>query len=127
MPPSIFNATLLPRDKIVTEILTCWEAARRLDVRPNWVHRLIDRGVLKMKDDGVTEDSVAQLIRRRRDARERPEGYLSIQRASEFLGISRQRVQQLCRSGALNSKSVEGRVWVDGESVFKRAEAQAQG
>ena len=127
MPIGIFNATLLPRGKIVTEILTCWEAARRLDVRPNWVHRLIDRGVLKMKDDGVTEDSVARLIRRRRDARERPEGYLSIQRASEFLGISRQRVQQLCRSGALNSKSVEGRVWVDGESVFKRAEAQAQG
>ena len=111
----------------MTETLTCWEAARRLDVRPNWVHRLIDRGILKMQNDGITEDSVARLIRRRRDARERPEGYLSIQRASEFLGISRQRVQQLCRSGALRSRSVEGRVWVDGESVFKRGEGKSQG
>ena len=23
--------------------LTCWEAARRLNVKPLWVHRLIDR------------------------------------------------------------------------------------
>lgn len=110
----------------MSENLTCWEAARRLNVQPNWVHRLIDRGVLKVQNDGVTEDSVARLVRRRMDARERPEGYLSIQRASEFLGISRQRVQQLCRSGALHSKSVEGRVWVDGESVFKRSEGKAK-
>ena len=110
----------------MTESLTCWEAARLLKVKPNWVHRLIDRGILKMNDEGIAAESVTRLIRRRRDARERPEGYLSVQRAAEFLGISRQRVQQLCRSGTLRSRSVEGRVWVDGESVFKRAESRSQ-
>ena len=105
------------------ESLTCWEAARRLNVKPIWVHRLVDRGVLKFGGDGVTVDSVNKLLRRR-EARKRPTGYVSIKRAAEFLGVSRQRVQQLCISGALRSRSAEGRVWVDGESVFKRAEAR---
>ncbi len=104
------------------QALTCWEAARRLNVKPGWVHRLIDRGELKVVANGVTEDSVNKLLQRR-EARKRPAGFVSIKRASAFLGVSRQRVQQLCQSGALRSMSVEGRVWVDGESVFKRAEA----
>ena len=104
--------------------LTCWETARRLKVKPLWVHRLIDRGDLKVVGDGVTEESVKKLLSRR-EARKRPAGYVSIKRASVFLGVSRQRVQQLCDSGALRSKSVEGRVWIDGESVFRRAEAQS--
>ena len=98
--------------------LTCWETARRLNVKPLWVHRLIDRGDLKVVGDGVTEESVKKLLRRR-EARKRPAGYVSIKRASVFLGVSRQRVQQLCDSGALRSRSVEGRVWIDGESVFR--------
>ena len=65
--------------------LTCWETARRLNVKPLWVHRLIDRGDLKVVGDGVTEESVKKLLRRR-EARKRPAGYVSIKRASYFSG-----------------------------------------
>ena len=125
LPPDYLCATFTPKGAGMPQSLTCWETARRLNVKPLWVHRLIDRGDLKVVGDGVTEDSVNKLLRRRQ-ARKRPAGYVSIKRASAFLGVSRQRVQQLCNSGALLSRSVEGRVWIDGESVFKRAEAQSR-
>lgn len=53
--------------------------------------------------------------------------WVSAREASRLLGVSQQRVYQLCKEGLLDSTRVDGQRWISEKSVVSRLDGMAEG